>query len=142
MGPGRIVLTILQSGCRRHSTRLLWLSYSYRDQRVPSRSTPDLFHFTYVGTLVPPYMKRLPKSLHPVFLRKFSGGCHCLSLAEVLDPQLEDLNSRRESLEDTKYKTSIAILLPLGSSQIPSALLQDSDVFFVLISEPFSGEKN
>ena len=59
--------------------------------------------------------------------------------SEVLDPQLEVLNSRRESLEDTKYKTSIAILLPLGSSQIPSALLQDRDVFYVLILEPFSG---
>ena len=58
--------------------------------------------------------------------------------SEVLDPQLEVLNSRRENLEDTKYKTSIAIL-PLGSSQIPSALLQDRDVFYVLILEPFSG---
>ena len=57
---------------------------------------------------------------------------------EVLDPQLEVLNSRGESLEDTKYNTSIAIL-PLGSSQIPSALLQDRDVFYVLILEPFSG---
>ena len=51
-----------------------------------------------------------------------------VSQGEVLDSHLEDLDSRGEDLEDTKYKISIVILLPLGSSQIPSAPLQDSDV--------------
>ena len=137
MGPGRSVFMILTSICRRHSTRLLWLSHSYRDLCVPPRSTLDLFLFSYVGTLVPPYMNA-SQSPYSGIPEKIIRRLSSYPQGEVLDSHLEDLDSRGEGLEDNKYKTFLEILLPLGSSQIPSVLLQDSDVFYVLFG-PFSG---